>query len=277
VTVSAPTSPELSPIDRFRRDYMRLREREGRGSGGDEELLALPYLSTGPTARQWQVHARSFRCLLRRVVGPMARAAARRALDVLDLGAGNGWLSHRLCRLGHRPVACDVRLDVVDGLAAAAAYARHLEPMFPRLAAAFEHLPVAEAAIDLVVFDNSLHYASELGQVLAEAVRVLRPDGRVAVVDSPFYRRDRFGQAMAEAKERATREHLGDLADGLLARPAIEFLTADALARASAPLGLRWRRHRVLYPLWYEWRAVSAALRRRRPPSRFDVWEGVRR
>ncbi len=32
---------------------------------------------------------------------------------------------------------------------------------------------------------------------------------------------------------------------------------------------------RVLYPLWYEWRPVKAFLKRRRPPSRFDVWEGV--
>src|SRR5262249_5671044 len=33
--------------------YAKLREKEGRGAGGDEELFALPYLTTGPLASQW--------------------------------------------------------------------------------------------------------------------------------------------------------------------------------------------------------------------------------
>jgi hypothetical protein len=80
---------------------------------------------------------------------------------------------------------------------------------------------------------------------------------------------------MVSERIRATREHLADLADGLLALDSIEFLTAGMLSRASARSGVIWRRHRVLYPLWYELRPVKAWLRRSRPPSRFDLWEGV--
>ena len=42
VTMTGNRPP--TPVQRFRRDYRRLREREGRGSGGEAELLALPFL-----------------------------------------------------------------------------------------------------------------------------------------------------------------------------------------------------------------------------------------
>ena len=58
--------------------------------------------------------------------------------------------------------------------------------------------------------------------------------------------------------------------------PFIEFLTRQRLANASAPIGVTWRRTRVLYPLWYELRPLTAKLRGARAPSRFDLWTGVR-
>src|ERR1700761_8687080 len=79
--------------------YARHRAREGRGYSGDD-LLSLPYLREGPLVRQWRVRARTFEAFAAEVVMPMGTAS--RPLDILDLGAGNGWLSYRLARLGHR-------------------------------------------------------------------------------------------------------------------------------------------------------------------------------
>ena len=53
-------------------------------------------------------------------------------------------------------------------------------------------------------------------------------------------------------------------------------LTPERLRIASAPLGLAWQRSRVRYPFWYEMRPFVAALKRKRPPSRFDLWSAVR-
>ena len=50
----------MSTSARFRAAYADQRKAEGRGSGGEAELLALPYLRTGPLARQWAVRARSY-------------------------------------------------------------------------------------------------------------------------------------------------------------------------------------------------------------------------
>lgn len=254
-------------LARFRAEYGAHRAAEGRAHAG-AEALTLPYLRTGPLARQWAVRARSYDAFRRRVLAPLA-AEVGRPLRILDLGAGNGWLSRRAALAGHRAVALDLRDDSVDGLGAAPL------GLFPRVAASFDALPLRDGSFDLAVFNAALHYALDLAVVLAEAARVVRPGGRVAVVDSPFYRREEAGAAMVAEKRREAERRFGERAGALLALPFIEFLTAARLERASAPLGLRWRRHRVVYPLWYEARPLIARLRRRRPPSRFDLWESA--
>jgi SAM-dependent methyltransferase len=255
--------------------YARLRAGEGRGAGGEAELLALPWLNSGPLARAWGVRARTFRRFLRAVVRPAARRAAPRRLKILDLGAGNGWLCYRMALLGHEALAVDFRTDAVDGLGASSPYARHLPRMFGRLAADFSALPLGSRAFDLALFNASLHYAEDLGRVFSEAVRLVVRGGRLVILDSPFYRDPAAGEAMAAEKRRATETSHAALAPGLLALSSVEYLTRQGLAEASRPLGLSWKRRRVLYPFWYEWRPVAALLGRRRPPSRFDLWEAA--
>jgi SAM-dependent methyltransferase len=263
-----------SARDRYLAAYARLREREGRGRGGEAELLALPHLAKGPLAAQWGVRARTHERFVRAVLRPLARRAGR-PLRILDLGAGNGWLCYRAALLGHSGLAVDVRLDDVDGLPAGAPYARHLPRMFGRVAASFERLPLAAKSFDVAVFDASLHYAANLGAVLREAARVVAGGGRIAILDSPFYARAEDGEAMIAEKTRTTRERFPDLAEDLLGLPSIEYLTHERLEAAARLLGLEFVRRRVLYPAWYEWRAISARLGRKRAPSRFDLWDSA--
>ena len=267
-------SPE-PPRRRWARAYARLRRAEGRGAGGEAELLALPYLTVGPLAGQWAIRARTFDAFDRRVVSPLARERAR-PLAVLDLGAGNGWLSARLARAGHRCVALDLRVDDADGLAAGALFRRHLPRMFGRVSSSFDALPFGDALFDLVVFDASLHLAEDLPRVLAEAARATARGGRVAILDSPFYARSRAGETMSEEKRRDTARMFRDLAEDLLALSPVEYLTPESLAAAAAPAGLSFERSRVLYPLAYETRRWRARILGKRPPSRFDLWSARR-
>jgi hypothetical protein len=78
---------------------------------------------------------------------------------------------------------------------------------------------------------------------------------------------------MVAEKHSHAAARFGEHADALVALPFIEYLTRERLDEASAPHGLRWRRHRVRYPLSYELRPLIALLRRLRTPSRFDLWE----
>jgi SAM-dependent methyltransferase len=266
------TTRERSALASFRAEYGSHRAAEGRAHDR-MELLALPYLKTGPLARQWGVRARSFDVFMERVLGPLARDRGA-PLRVLDLGAGNGWLSYRAAMAGHDALALDIRDDDADGLGAASRYLDGSTTRFGRIVASFDALPLGDHRFDVVVFNAAVHYALDLELVLGEATRVVRRGGRVVIVDSPFYAEASAGDAMVEEKRRHARERFGTRAEALLALPFIEYLTADGLAEASRSLGLEWQRHRVRYPLWYEWRLVSAWMRGRRPPSRFDVWEG---
>ena len=75
---------------------------------------------------------------------------------------------------------------------------------------------------------------------------------------------------MVAEKKAQARVRFGDGADLLLAPEFIEYLTVERLAQAAPHL--RWKRHRVRYPLWYEMRPFFAWLRGGRTPSRFDLW-----
>lgn len=248
----------------FFREYARHREAEGRGYSG-AELRALPEIRTGPLARQWSVRARSYSAFVRRVVKPMGLP-----LDVLDLGAGNGWLCHRLAKLGHRTVALDIRDDSVDGLGAAAQLLDDVPQLFQRVSASFDELPFIAQRFDVTVFNASLHYAADLSRALFEAARVTRSGGVIAILDSPFYEREEDGEAMVAEKRARGSAAFGVRADVLLAPQFIEYLTPERLAAAMP--ALLWSRFRVLYPFWYEMRPLLARIKGKRRPSRFDVW-----
>lgn len=259
-------------LEQFASDYARHRQAEGR-EYSQSQLLQLPYVHSGPLAGQWKVRARTFDAFVQRVLRPMARESAA-PLRVLDLGAGNGWLSYRIALEGHRAVALDIRNDTVDGLGAAAPLVRECPDRIACMVAPFEAIPLERASIDLAVFNASLHYATELGAVLEEAARVVRPGGRIVIMDSPFYAREADGAAMVAEKRQFARRQFGERAEALMALAFIEFLTRERLAEAAPELA--WRRHRVRYPPSYELRPLRATLTGKRRPSRFDLWTARR-
>lgn len=244
----------------FLRDYTAIRAAEGYGYDTAAHYRRLPEVDpSDPLAWQWRMRAITFAELRARVLRPLGAG-----LRVLDLGSGVGWLSHRLAQLGHAPCAVDLNLDPRDGLAAA----RHYPAAWPLLQAEFDRLPLAPAQADVVLFNASLPYSADYAITLAEALRVLRPGGRLVVMDSPIYRRDASGrQMLAERQAAFVRAH-GTRADAL---PSVGYLTWPMLHALGRTLGLRWR----AYTPWYGWRwAVRpwrARLLRQREPSTFAL------
>jgi SAM-dependent methyltransferase len=251
----------------FRAEYARHRAAEGRGYRGDA-LRALPYLRSGPFARQWAVRARTFDTFVRHVLDKKQNS------DILDLGAGNGWLCYRAAHKGHRCVALDTRDDQVDGLGVAREFLAEDPNLFRCVTASFEDLPFAPESFDVTLFNASLHYAQDLRRALLEASRVTRRGGILAILDSPFYRSAADGDAMVAEKKSRGAAFFGPQAELLLSPDFIEYLTPGRLSAALPEL--RWTRKRVRYPLWYELRPLLAGLKGGRRPSRFDLWIAAR-
>lgn len=204
---------------RFRIAYGAHRAAEGRATT-PAQLLQLPYLEDGPFARQWAVRARTFDAFVKRIVRPLL--GQKKPLRLLDLGAGNGWLSYHMALAGVFAVAVDFRDDHVDGIGAARTFCREGDFSFHRIAASFDALPIASKQFDIVVFNASLHYALDLPRVLNQALQALRPGGKIAILDSPFYRRDSDGEKMVAEKRHEAATQFGANADALMSFPSLD-------------------------------------------------------
>lgn len=252
---------------RFVEEYGRVRQAEGRGSQGDAFYLRLPYADlTGKNSRQWQIRARSFDRLmsLLRCGFPVERAPR-----ILDLGAGNGWMSYRLATAGYQPFAVDLTLDSHDGLGAAEHYRSSLSGLFPRLQAEMDHLPFLNAQFDVAIFNASFHYAQNYETTLREALRCVKSGGMVAIVDSPWYSQDESGQRMITERQVTFLRKYGTASNAIEHR---EYLTDERLGQLEATLAIEWEIHSPSYGFRWAIRPVLARLRGRREPSRFRIY-----
>lgn len=252
-------------VERFLTDYTHIRRAEGRGSDDPAYYRNLPAVPADDALRwQWSMRATSWTHAEARL-WPAGGPASR----VIDVGAGVGWLAHRLARAGHDVAAVDLSLDPYDGLGAA----RHYQHRFTCVQAHFDHLPFGPGSADVVLFNASLHYSVDYRTTVAEALRVLRPEGVVAVLDSPIYRHDEAGRRMVAERHADFEARFGRRSDTVASR---QYLTTDDLDRLADAFGLRWERSQPFYGWRWAARPWVARVRRRRPPSRFALLVGRR-
>jgi SAM-dependent methyltransferase len=254
-----------STFRQFIQDYESVRAKEGRGSSCADYYLALPFKDlTGRNVWQWRIRARTFRFMEKHLLPNIERSYPT-GCDVIDVGAGNGWLSYRLAQRGHRPVAVDLLVNDTDGLGAARHYF-HVAPPFLRFKAEMDCLPFMPAQFDVVIFNASLHYSVDYRRTLEEAARCLRRGGHLIIADSPFYRREESGQKMLQEKRAAFTRQFGLSSDSIQSR---EYLTPDSLNDLATDLGIKWSVHKPWYGLSWALRPMKATLMRRREPSKF--------
>jgi SAM-dependent methyltransferase len=255
-------------LARFAREYTLVRRAEGWGSRDGAYYRALPYRDlTGRFAGIWRIRSRSFDTFIRRVVEPLELSST---LRVLDLGAGNGWLAHRLAQRGHRVTAIDLLDDPLDGLGAARHYDLDVAPVL----AEFDRLPVAPAQADLVVFNASFHYSTDYAATLRESLRVLRPEGTLVILDSPMYFDPTSGARMVEERRARFLTRFGFASDAL---PSEHFLTPARLDALASQLGIDWRIHQPRLDCRSALGRALGGIRARREPARFPVIVGTRR
>ena len=254
---------------RFMADYEAVRRAEKRGSATSDYFRALPFrdLSRHHSA-DWRIRARSYNVLVKNVLTRLQNPLER-ALKILDLGAGNGWLSNRLAAQGDRVIAVDLLVNEQDGLGAW----KHYEHSFTPVQAEFNHLPVMDRFADAVIFNASFHYSEGYTETLREALRVLSPQGVIVIMDSPVYRSKASGEQMVREREVQFKEKYGFASDNLQSE---NFLTYGRLNELARGLHLTWKRVTPFYGLRWMLRPLIAKLLRRREPARFHLIVGRR-
>ena len=117
---------------------------------------------------------------------------------LLDVGTGTGRMAELFEPLADAVVALD---NSPEMLRLARARLQHLAPGRVELVQGdFATLPFGDAGFDTVLFHQVLHYAQSPEAVLAEAARVTRPGGRVAIVDFAPHDREELRSAHAHVR-----------------------------------------------------------------------------
>ena len=254
---------------RFMEDYESVRRSEGRGSISSDYYRALPFKDlNGHHRADWRIRSRSFKALVNNVL-TRVQNPLERSLKILDLGAGNGWLSNRLAAQGDRVLAVDLLLNEQDGLGAW----KHYEHPFTPVQAEFNHLPIMDRFADAVIFNASFHYSEDYANTMKEALRVLARDGRIVIMDSPVYRRRDAGEKMVAEREEQFKRKYGFASDNLESE---NYLTYARIKELAQQLNITWKFITPFYGIRWMVRPLVSLLLWRREPAKFHLVVGKR-
>ncbi|MFN4114210.1 MAG: ArsR/SmtB family transcription factor [Sphingomonadaceae bacterium] len=143
--------------------------------------------------------------------------------DLLDIGTGTGRMVELFADRAERVVALDKSLDMLR--VARAKLQRLPADAVELVQGDFSALPFPAQSFDTVLFHQVLHFAPDPSVAMAEAARVTRPGGRIAIVDFAAHERE-------ELRERHAHARLG-FTDGAMAT-----LLGEAGFEAAAPEAL---------------------------------------
>jgi ubiquinone/menaquinone biosynthesis C-methylase UbiE len=100
---------------------------------------------------------------------------------IADLGAGEGTFSQLLAQRAKKVIAVDNSGKMVEFGAELAR--KHGVKNLEYREGDIEAVPIRDAAVDLAFFSQALHHARHPEKAVAEAWRILKPGGRIVVLD----------------------------------------------------------------------------------------------
>jgi len=156
------SDPVLRADDAKLQEVLRLRKESFAEHGAAADARQLV------PGRSWPAWARALSYLLP-------------AADVADLGCGDGYLTIEAARWAKRVTAIDRSSEMLARGRALAKRRKVSNIAWKR--GELEKLPLADESVDIAVLSQALHHAIEPRQALAEAARVLRPGGKLLVLD----------------------------------------------------------------------------------------------
>lgn len=176
MTVQIDDKHFSSSSNEFEQLYIDLRIQEKR-MYTDEEVMWLPDVSSDDVHRQeWKIRKASCQRLARYL------ASKKKALKILEVGCGNGWLSYHLSQVpGSNVIGLDVNLLELQQASRVFAAIPNLNFIYGGLNA------VENDRFDVIIFAASIQYFPSFSNIAQSALSRLNREGEIHIVDSHFY------------------------------------------------------------------------------------------
>jgi ArsR family transcriptional regulator len=153
------------------------------------------------------------------------------AVVVGDLGCGTGQLTELVAPYVRKVVAVDSSADMLDAARQRVGAAANVDLRQGEL----ESLPIEAGELDAAMLSLVLHYSPSPGRALEDVGRVLRPGGRVLVVDMLPHERQEYQQQMGHVWLGFSDKQIGKfLTDAGFSNVRTRLLPADPDARGPA-------------------------------------------
>lgn len=143
----------------------------------DEVMLSLPD-GIGEHKAAWQSQAENFHYL-------WSQVKLTGSENVLDLGAGRCWATRYFARQGCSAVGLDVLLTRYVGLRTADVFLDKEGVYFDRICGNMHQIPLRENSFDVVFMAATLHHSDNIQATLQQVYNVLKPHGRLIMVNEP--------------------------------------------------------------------------------------------
>ncbi|MGZ3846454.1 MAG: class I SAM-dependent methyltransferase [Flavisolibacter sp.] len=178
--------PPLYCSSKFEQLYTDLRRAEHR-IYSDEEVSRLPHVEPDHVySKEWEIRKSSCDRLVRYLKD------INRPLKILEIGCGNGWLSHRLSQIpSSYVIGIDVNLLELQQAERVFATAANLAFVYGDIDSAF----LERQKFDVVVFAAAIQYFESLPDIIGKAFGRLNEDGEIHIVDSHFYGEEEIATA----------------------------------------------------------------------------------
>ena len=161
----------------FEKIYIQVRALESR-LYTDEELVHLPEIAAShPRFREWELRKQSARRLIHYI------ARKRTTLDILEVGCGNGWLTHLLADIpGSRVTGADINFTELQQAARVFSNDPNLRFIHGDIRSGL----LEERRFDVILFAATLEHFPSAKRILHFCLSHLKRSGEMHIIDSPF-------------------------------------------------------------------------------------------
>jgi SAM-dependent methyltransferase len=175
----------------FEKLYLLVRQREQR-IYSNSEILNLPAIAASHKHYyEWSIRKESCKRLITYL------EKKNRFLRILEIGCGNGWLSHKLAEIPQTEVI-GLDINLIELKQAANIFANsNLQFVYGDLRKNI----LQNIQFDIILFAGSIQYFSSLSEIISLALKNLTATGEIHIIDSFLYNKKNVETAKQRCNE----------------------------------------------------------------------------